>query len=281
MQRILLSGMLCAWVCLAAQATGDSLRYLTPKDTVFLTIDGLGDKFFDHKVERGQTLFSLAKFYGLSLAELYLYNPDLKEKSVTVGLGVQIPIPSRAIIRFKHKGFSEKEHVPVYYVVKSGDTMYRISKTYFRMEMDTILRRNQLTSESIRVGQTLHIGWMSISGIPPEYREGSSAERGDRALETLYTREKGHAKEQEHSGMAVWQKESKMDYELYALHRTAKLNSIIQVYNPMTKATIYAQVLGRIPESAYNDNVILVLSPMAAKKLGAIDAQLFVKVKYY
>ena len=42
--------------------TGDSLRYLRPHDTLYLSI-GPGEMMTTHTVVAGQTLFSLAKFY--------------------------------------------------------------------------------------------------------------------------------------------------------------------------------------------------------------------------
>jgi hypothetical protein len=51
-------------------ATGDSLRYLTPRDTIILSVSANEEKIFEHKIVKGQTIFSLAKFYGLKMDEL-------------------------------------------------------------------------------------------------------------------------------------------------------------------------------------------------------------------
>ncbi|MFM9948035.1 MAG: peptidoglycan-binding protein, partial [Saprospiraceae bacterium] len=57
-------------------------------------------------------------------------------------------------------------------------------------------------------------------------------------------------------------------------------NSIVSVTNPMSKRTVHAKVVGRIPDSAYGDDIIIVLSPLAAKMLNARDPRFFVRVKY-
>lgn len=271
-------------VCLAQLlATGDSLRYLTPKDTIFLTIEFDSEYIFEHYIERKQTLFSLGQFYGLSLEELYFYNPGLKERTLGVGESVRVPIPKKAIIRYQNNGFDAKKHVPVAYVVKKGDTIFGIAKRYFRMEISEIMTRNNLSSESVKVGQRLLIGWMSMDGVPAEYHDtgGSPYARRNNAMRKVYLREKGDKKEKEHQGAASWQRESKEAADFYALHRYAAKNSIIQVYNPMNKETIYVKVIGKIPDSAYDNNVVVVLSPMAARALGALDPRFFVQVKYY
>lgn len=266
-----------------AYATGDSTRYLTRQDTVFLSIDAAGEKIFEHKIERKQTLFSLAQFYGLSVEELYFYNPELKEKSVSPGQAVQVPIPNRAIIRYKDQNFKIWKYAPVYYVVKKGDTMFRIAKVHFRMPVDSIMLRNGLQSETLKVGQCLQVGWMSVDGVPEEMRSegGNPLARKNGALYKLYVREQGDRKMQEHQGVAYWQKDSKEDSDLYALHREARVNNIIMVTNPMNKSIIYVKVIGKIPDTAYGNDVVVVLSPLAAKALGARDPRFFVKVKYY
>lgn len=286
MWKLHLGLLLLLWVAVSqssALATGDSTRYLTLKDTIFINMDAAGEKIFTHRMERRQTLFSLGKFYGLSVEELYYYNPGLKEDKIAPGDQVHIPIPNRAIIRYQDKAFKKWKHVPVFYVVKRGDTMFRIAKVYFRMPVDSILQRNQLQSQTLKVGQHLHVGWLCTDGVPSDFRKevGSPLTRKNNALRKVYTREQGDRKLKEHQGVAYWQKNSKEDSDLYALHRAARMNGIIAVTNPMNKSVIYVKVIGKIPDTAYGSDVVVVLSPLAAKALGARDPRFFVKVKYY
>lgn len=262
-------------------ATGDSLRYLTPQDTVFLISNDYGDKFFLHQMEKKQTLFSLAKFYGLSVEELYYYNPGLKENSVRVGQHIQVPIPNRAIRRYQGVDFMPENYIPVYYQVRRGDTMYRIAKKLFRMEVEELMMRNHLLSAGLKTGQLLHVGWMNIHGIPPDARQdagGPMAQR-NQAMKSIYLRECSGA-EVEVSGVACWYKNSNEDAGLYALHRSARRNAVIAVTNPMNNRTIYVKVIGKISDRAYEDNVKVVLSPLAAKLLGAVDSRFYIKVKH-
>ncbi len=263
-------------------ATGDSIHYLTAKDTIFLSIDPFGQKIFEHRLAPKQTVFSMAKFYGLSLPELYLYNPELEQRDPSVGEGVRVPIPNRAIKRYFNEATENGAYVPVYYVVKKGDTMYRISKHYFKMPADTIRQRNRLFSDDLRTGQLLHVGWMNVRGIPESYRNGSGgpfSER-NRELERLFHGQRQELRTAEGQGVAYWHRDSKDNLDLFALHRKAKINSIIEVTNPMTRRKVYAKVIGRIPAAAYGDNVVVVLSPLAAKLLGAVDPRFFVRLHY-
>ncbi len=262
---------------------GDTIRYLSIGDTVFLSIGPAGEKMVEHRMEAKQTLYSLARFYGISVEELYLYNSGLKETTVAVGQVILVPVPNMAIKRYKEKGFNEKEHAPVYYVVRKGDTMFRISRVHFRMPADTLKKRNGLDSDALREGQRLLVGWMSIKGVPEEWRNaaGSELDRGSAALGQLFKRESASKKEVNEQGKAFWQKHSREDSNLYALHRTAALNSVVQVTNPMNGAVVFVKVIGRIPDTIYEKEVVVVLSPLAAKQLGAQDTRFFARVKYF
>jgi len=267
----------------ATAITGDSLNYLTAKDTIFLSIGAFGEKYFIHEMAPKQTLYSLARFYGLSVAELQYFNSGLDPKAVRVGSQIRVPVPNRAIKRYQQAGFNANEHVPVYYVVKKGDTMFRIAKRHFKMPVEEVMIRNQLVDHTLKSGQTLLVGWLSMNGIPDSLRHSVSGplEQRNAKLRDAYLSELGGKKEIEHHGVAAWPKEQENKGDFYALHRYAPINSTISVYNPMSRRTVYAKVIGRVPETAYQPEVIVIVSPLAAELLGAIDARFFVKVKYH
>ncbi len=262
--------------------TGDSTRYLTAQDTIFLSLDASGGKIFTHEIAPKQTLYSLARFYGLSVEELYLYNPGLMRSSVPVGQRVRIPIPNRAIVRYRDSVYYSAPHVPVYYVVRKGDTMFNICRRKFRMPIDTVMHRSGLPNIDIKEGMRLHVGWMSLQGVPEDYRSyrGGPLARRNAAMQTLFQQALEGAETVDHQGAAAWKKDAQEQSDFYALHRQAPINSVIKVVNPMTRKTAYVKVIGRIPDRAYEDNIVAVLSPLSAKALGAVDPRFFVKITY-
>ena len=262
--------------------TGDSTSYLTVKDTIFLDIGPYQEKIFHHRFEKGQTLYSLARFYGLHLLELYQYNPGLNEKTVELGMDIRVPIPNMAIKRYKGDNFDHNQHVPVCYVVKKGDSLYGIAKRVFRMPVDTVMNRNQLADYTLSIGQVLQLGWMSMEGIPSRMYTGPVGPgwHKSNAYRMQFFNSSQVKRIYEQQGAASWQK-GKQQSALFALHRTAPLHSIIAVTNPMTNRTVYAKVMGRIPPSQYDDNVIVVLSSQIVSMLRAKDNRFFVQLKYY
>jgi len=265
-------------------ATGDSLRYLTPKDTVFLTAHDYGHKIFEHKMEKGQTFFSLARFYGLKLDALFAFNPELSpDGNFAEGQLVRIPIPDSAIVQSWGDAAPRHLFAPVFYVVKHGDTFYHIAKNYFKIPLDTLKNRNKLASTLLFTGQHLHVGWLPLDGIPDSLQLANTNPMGARMMElkARYDALKTGKTAQFQNGAAYWQREKKGKNDYYALHRYAPVGSVVEITNPMKKKTVYAKVLAPIPDRAYGDDIVVVLSPSLAKLLDARDAKFFVEVRYF
>jgi len=251
---------------------------LTSKDSLFLTVSE-GKKFLQHPVKAKQTLFSLAKYYGLTLEELYEQNIQFRtDPTLRTGARVKIPIPNRALKRYKNSKFVISRNVPVYYVVQPGDNLYQICKRNFGMPVDSILKRNKLKDNNIRPGQLLLVAWMGVDGIPVEWRPVRTFTKND-AMKERFEEEKKHKKEVVSQGVCFWQKDSKEKGDLYAMHREAAIGTTMAITNPMGGRTVFAKVIGRIP-SGYESNIEVILSPEAARTLGARDPRFFVKVKF-
>jgi len=267
--------------CQSTPYTGDATYYLLPEDTIFLRTGILSEKFFNHKLAPGQTIYSLANFYGLTLEELYFYNPALKDGAYKVGSVVKVPIPNRAINRYKGKYFEESQYVPICYVVESGDNLYHISKRIFRLPIETVKQKNQLQSNTLRIGQVLDVGWMSIYGIPDSLRQfkGHPLWKHSRTLKRSYYYQKQYKKERQSQGPALWNKKSKNKSTLVVMHRHAPKGSVIGITNPMNNRTVYAKGIETVPYS-YPADIVAIVSPAIAKMLGILDEKFYCQLSY-
>ncbi len=251
---------------------------LTAKDSLFLTVSN-GKKFVAHTVKAKQTMFSIGRYYSLSLEELYEHNPQFRtDPTLRTGMRMKIPIPNMAIKRYKTKKFVASKNTPIYYKVLEGDNLYQICKRYFDMPVDSISKRNSLKNSSIRPGQILLVAWMGTEGVLPEWRPVRQSTESD-ALKGKYDEARTKRKEVDSQGVCFWQKDSKEKGDLYALHREAAIGTPICITNPMGGRSVFAKVIGRIPEG-YERNIEVVLSPEAARNIGARDPKFFVKVKF-
>lgn len=266
-----------------AHATGDSLSYLTTRDTIFLSVDEYGQKLFSHILEKNQTLFSLSKFYGLHLEDIYFYNPKLRKTPPSVGSAITVPIPNKAILRYKNKKYYQKPYIPVFYVVKHGDNLYRISKHFFKMPLDTIKNRNHLETNAVHTGQKLLVGWMSIEGVKSNKTATKSPlwKRSNYYRDKFYAKLSAGKKKYTRKGAALWKKNKHKNNKIYALFNHAKPNSIIAVTNRMNGKKIFVKVVGKIPKSSFTTNTEVILSRAAAKMLKAKNERFFVEIEYF
>lgn len=265
------------------RATGDSLQYLLPTDSLILQIDYGGTLLFRHQLAPRQTLYSLAKFYGLKLEEVYAYNPDKRFGGYEIGDQIKVPIPLKAILREQPADYRSGRYVQVFYRVRKGDTVFGISRRYFDIPLDVFRQRNHLQSNSLTQDQCLLIGWMLRDGIDPELQLnlGGPYARMNLQYKMRFLRESAKKKISENRGKAAWARSDNLDVSFLALHRTAPMNSIIEVSNPMNGRTFYLRVVGRIADQIYDRHTLVVVPPFVVKALGARDDSFYVRVKNY
>ena len=82
------------------------------------------------------------------------------------------------------------------------------------------------------------------------------------------------------SGMAEAIEASGESTKFLALHRTAAVGSLLQVRNPQNGLSVYVRVIGKLPPTGANENVIIRLSRRAVQKLQVVDARFRVEVSY-
>lgn len=118
-----------------------------------------------HHVERGDTLFSVARRYGLTVAQLTEANPDLNG-TLKAGQTLRLPVNEQtsakpAVIRhvaFNPNANARKPAQPVRYTVKHGDTLLAIAQR-FDVSLDNLKRLNSAFRKSshIRAGQRIMV----------------------------------------------------------------------------------------------------------------------------
>lgn len=283
MRNSLILFLICLTFSFAKADTGDSSHILIASDTVILTINDAQQKLITHTIEKQQTLYKISRFYGVSIARILALNPNKSETSLSIGDQLTIPLPNRAIRRFRTKTFIDKNYIPLFYRVKPGDTMYGIAKRALRMPIDTLVARNDIKN-GISPGQLLHIGWISLAGVPKT--KGNSKPSHPLAGKVYHEKQKFLAKSagkriRKQRGAAYWKKTKSKGTKLYALHNYAPIGSIIEVTNPMSKMTLYVKVIGRINPRVTPAVAKVVLSPAAAGYLGALNAKFYTEIRYY
>ena len=97
-----------------------------------------------YTVKRGDSLYAIANRYNTSVSELLNLN-NLSSANLTIGQQLKIPVAS-----------SDGSTGSQTYTVKSGDSLYSIARK-FNTTVDSIKRKNNLTSNTLQIGQKLII----------------------------------------------------------------------------------------------------------------------------
>jgi len=226
--------------------------------------------FYSHTIKANQTLYSISKFFGIDVNEIKLMNNLTSNSVVSIGQKLTIPLDI-SHINVHDDGDGNN---PVYYQVKKGDNLYRIAKIYFQQDVEALVARNNLSAVSLSVGDLLIVGYYQnetpFTEEPPIAKtpKPSSTVKEDVANSKVEPNSnvdestgEPQVKRVSRRGIAIWNKEGKDQKNAFALHKTAKPNTIIELYNPVVRRKAYAKVIGSLPEDIYEDDVTLIISP--------------------
>ncbi len=340
-----------------------------PRDSVGLE-KRAGEVFILHRVEQGETLFSIAQRYGIQMDALKSINADVNTKKIDAGDMLRVPLfpelsvgekahhtvqEGETLFRISQKykvsveeirkwnvlgnhALSIGEELIVYltqpapdslhtaanwqqyitHTVQAGETLYAIAKAY-QTDTDSLRRLNQLSDESMSIGQRLLI--RKKQGLPAMVvRQVSLPVKGDVAInqQAAYTeedrtslpemetteekaerpevleKEKERVKRirsEEKKALAEYNKVTENGFaaaipgraetqKFLALHRTAPVGAILQVRNEMNNVSVFVRVVGKLPGTGANNKVDIRISQAAYEKLGGINERFPVEITY-
>ncbi len=243
-----------------------------------------GNDYVYHLVKKGETLYSIARFYGIDVSTIVKDNPTLGEgKFLRYGDTLRIAIPPSAILKEPHLDTSGG-YVPVFYRVQQGETLYGIARRKWHTSVDYIARLNGLQDYRILPGQYLQIGWLAKGGVNPiekaeAARQYRTHQNEKHSLDQQFT-DSASERMVEMSCVGYWDKTSDVR-GLYVLHRRIPEGSIIEIINPLLETRVKARVVGTILEGAYPSDIDMVVSKGVADELGILDSRFYAKVVYH
>lgn len=115
--------------------------------------DAVGENYI-YVVQRGDSLYSIAKKYNVSLEALKSAN-NLQNNLISIGQKLVIP------------GFTESTGSNITYVVQKGDSLYSIASKY-NTTVNDIKSLNNLSSNILNIGQNLKIPSKESVDIEPD-----------------------------------------------------------------------------------------------------------------
>lgn len=166
--------------------------------------------------------------------------------------------------------------------VASNETIYSIA-TRYKMTMDQLKAKNNLTDNSLTVGQKLLIsGQYPPKNVPTVAHESHADTLNsikDPALRLPASRY--GLNQVDEKGTGVWIVDADLDpSKMLVLHRTAPIGTVMKITNPMTNRSTFAKVVGKFTENESTKDVIIVMTKAVADALGALDKRFYCNLTY-
>ena len=288
-----------------------------------------------HKVGPGETLFSIAKNYQVSVQDVMSWN-NLKGNDLSIGQPLIIKGAASAPVAQETKpatpATSPKTTAPaearkteeakpatkpaaatpapvssprsaepaaskgpgewITHQVDPGQTLFAIARQY-DAKVDDLIEWNGLTSTNLAPGQSLKVGrggQTAAASTAPESRTNPAAERpsapaNDRPVvesrpsqpTTTASTEPKNIKEM---GQAEVIDGTGNHKKYLVLHRTAPVGTIMRIRNEENDITIFARVVGKLPETGDNGRLIIKVSKAAFDQLRAVNNRFPVEISY-
>ncbi len=260
-----------------------------------------------HRVQPRETLYSIARQYQVSTDDIKRWN-NLTDNTLSIGQdlvvgkrAVQQPPQPEAVRSIAVKGVHE---------VQPGQTLFSIARQY-DISVDQIRDWNSLTGNDLKVGQSLYVARPdqrtpeiasrpetpvvkpdapvvrneSVAVTPPVTQTPPSAvvtTPSPQSSESIRISESLKSGDEiVEKGLAELIEGTEGNRKYLALHRTAPIGTILKIRNEMNNREVFVRVMGKLPDTAMTDKLIIRVSRSAYDRLGAIDPRFRVEVTYY
>ncbi|HEX6225167.1 MAG TPA: LysM peptidoglycan-binding domain-containing protein [Chryseolinea sp.] len=270
-----------------------------------------------HTVAAKETMFSISKMYGVTVDEIKQWN-NLSDNNLSIGQQLVVKkgtsvssSSSQASTTTSPASVTNKKGV---HTVAAKETMFSISRQY-GITVQQLQAWNNLTGNEISIGQELVVAPPTgevVKQSAPAAENTPPAQATPAVTQTTPSvpvvveqkkdvpvqaapQSKTEPKEQTirisesvknsdevlQTGLAELIDGTSGNRKYLALHRSAPVGTIMKVRNEMNNREVFVRVMGKLPDTALNDKLVIKISKSAYDRLGAIDPRFRVEVTYY
>jgi LysM repeat protein len=273
-----------------------------------------------HVVAAGETMFSISKAYNVSVDEIKQWNtlPSnalsvgqelvIKRKNTTTTSAPTTPRTESVPPATSRKGV---------HTVAQKETMFSIARQY-GITVSQLKEWNNLQGSELSIGQTLFVSQpakgttvptrenttvTTTSGAPvttstppttvtPPKEQPQTPTTSSQTPQTTTSTQPTtqtiriseatkNTDEILETGLAELIEGTEGNRKYLALHSTAPVGTILKIRNEMNNREVFVRVMGKLPDAAKAEKVVIRISRSAYDRLGAIDPKFRVQVTYY
>jgi LysM repeat protein len=136
-----------------------SIALSQTKSTDIRTLNG--KKYYIHKVEKGQSLYAIAKLYNMDVNSILAENDDAIDGLKT---GQELKVPTESLLQKQSAAIDTNRYV--YHRVKKGETVYAIAKKY-TIDEKKLTAWNPALNAGLKEGDFVIVGEKKKTALPP------------------------------------------------------------------------------------------------------------------
>lgn len=226
-----------------------------------------------HLVQEGETLYSISKLYDIKIRELRKLN-QLESNAISPGEYLKIKeVASQEVAMVEQDSSTTDESIQIpegfeTYIVQTKETLNSIARKR-NVRIGELKEWNNLDSDYIRIGQTLIVKQMRLDSIAVIDSVAVDTRLNEDGFEKIY----------EEGIVSIISDISTTKY--LALHRSMPIGTELEVRNLMNNLVVHVKVVGKLPDTGINKDVLLRLSKPAYEKLGILDSKSRVEVSHF
>ncbi|OJV16565.1 MAG: peptidoglycan-binding LysM [Dyadobacter sp. 50-39] len=181
--------------------------------------------------------------------------------------------------------------------VEPGQTLYRVAVKYGVLMAD-LRKWNNLTDDNLKDGQELIVSEKGAEKAaapvvtPPAPKVATTVvkdsvkaktavpEKVVKPVEEVAPPKVVKSKKKSESGLAEVIETDESTSKFLGLHRTAPIGSLVEVLNEYNQEKIIVRIIGRIPDTSVNDDIVIKLSSRAFEKVSPNSKRFRAVVSY-
>jgi len=130
--------------------------YEEAAQTVLAQSDRLLIKYYQYRIKSGDTLYALAKHYGVSVKSILNYNEGLRAETLKIGKTILIPA-LKAVEMYAGKNATTAGDFTGSHSIQQGDTLWSLALKY-SVSVEQLAEQNNLSVNSVlKLGHTLKV----------------------------------------------------------------------------------------------------------------------------
>jgi LysM repeat protein len=247
-----------------------------------------------HKVAPKETLFSISKLYDVSVDDIKAWN-NLKDNALSTGQSLVIKKKSTQTTVVNK--LPETKSLSGVHTVAAKESLYSIARLY-GITVQELKEWNGIQGSELNIGQTLFVAQPMrnktevtenrvteikepVETVKQEVKPIQTQTQPQNETTIKISEKVIGSDEVKEGGLAELIEGTEGNRKYLALHRTAKVGTILKVRNELNNREVFVRVAGPLPNTGINTNLVIKISKSAYDRLGAIDQRFRVEVTYY